>query len=185
MEPQVNLLIIADDEFEAKRFAADTPVDLLISLGDMPDSVILEVAEKCRCHEILAVKGNHDSGASFLGPVRDLHLQSFEYQGITFGGFCGAWKYKPRGHHLFEQEEVEALLSNFPPVDVFIAHSSPRGIHDRDDEVHIGFVAFTRYIQRAWPRLFLHCHQHLDQISLVGPTTVIGTFDHRFLTPLS
>ena len=176
----MKILIIADDEFFIKRLP-DCQADLLISLGDLPDSVILAAAEKCQCREILAVKGNHDSAAPFPKPIRDLHLKTFTFGGVTFGGCCGSWKYKPKGNYLFEQHEVEDLMAGFPPVDIFIAHNSPRGVHDRDDEVHLGFVAFSNFIQRCQPKLFLHGHTHIAQESLVGRTQVIGTFGHRFL----
>jgi uncharacterized protein len=176
----MNLLIIADDEFVGRR-VPDCAADLLISCGDMPDEVILQVAGKCGCQGILAVKGNHDSSAPFQPPIRDLHLSTFHFQGSTFNGFCGSWKYKPKGNYLFEQSEVEQSLASFPAVDVFIAHNSPRLIHDRDDEVHLGFVAFSNYIARASPRLFLHGHQHHEVDTTVGQTRIVGTFGHRFL----
>jgi uncharacterized protein len=179
----MNLLIIADDEFVGRR-VPECQTDLLISCGDMPDDIILQVASRCRCQEILAVKGNHDSSAPFRPPIRDMHLATYEFRGVKFGGFCGSWKYKPRGNYLFEQSEVEQRMGAFPPVDVFVAHNSPRLVHDRDDEVHIGFASFSNYITRAKPRFFLHGHQHQDLETTIGPTRVIGIYGHRFLALL-
>jgi len=176
----MKISIIADDEFAARSIPQEQ-VDLLVSLGDMPDQIILEVASRCRPREILAVKGNHDTASQFPTPIRDLHLKTFTVGGLVLGGFNGAWKYKPRGHFLYEQEEVEALMKSFPAVDIFIAHNSPRGIHDRDDEVHLGFVAFNNYIQRARPKLFLHGHQHHDDETMFYDTRVVGTFGNRQL----
>ena len=176
----MTLLVIADDEFVARN-VPNAPSDLLISCGDLPDETILEIANRCACREILAVKGNHDSSGLFRPPTRDMHLATFQFRGITFGGFCGSWKYKPRGNYLFEQPEVEASLATLPAVDVFIAHNSPRHVHDRDDEVHIGFTSFNTYITRAKPKLFFHGHQHENTETLAGETRVIGTFGHRFL----
>jgi uncharacterized protein len=84
---------------------------------------------------------------------------------------------KPGGHYLYEQSEVEYLLTSFPPVDVFVAHNSPRYIHDRDDNVHFGFEAFVRYIERTRPLWFLHGHQHLDQETRIGDTSVTEFMD--------
>lgn len=176
----MTLLVIADDEFVAGRIA-QVRADLLLSLGDMPEAIILDLAERCRCAAILAVKGNHDTNAPFREPIRDLHLNTFVFRGVAFGGFRGSWKYKPKGHHLFEHQEVDRLMADFPRVDVFLAHNSPRLIHDRDDEVHIGFPAFNNYIHRARPKLFLHGHQHEDVDTMAGTTRVIGVFGHRFL----
>jgi Icc-related predicted phosphoesterase len=176
----MTLLVIADDELVARQ-VPDIRADILISCGDMPDDVIGRVVEKCAPRHILAVKGNHDSNAAFPANITDLHLRSFQIGGLTFGGFAGSWKYKPVGHHLFEQLEVESALASFPPVNIFIAHNSPRLIHDRDDDVHTGFIAFNQYIKRCAPSLFLHGHQHLHQESRIGVTRIIGTYGHRFL----
>jgi Icc-related predicted phosphoesterase len=177
---QMNILVIADDESLSTRLP-EIDADLLISCGDLPDDLILQVAARSCCREILAVKGNHDSSAAFKSPIREMHLVTYEFGGITFGGFCGSWKYKPRGNHLFEQSEVDQHLAAFPPVDIFIAHNSPRLIHDRDDEVHIGFTSFNNYIERAKPKLFLHGHQHENIETRIGETRVIGTFGYRSL----
>jgi len=176
----MKLAIICDDEFEARRIPAQD-VDVLVSLGDLPDSVILEAANRCCPREILAVRGNHDADVPFPEGVRDLHLAVHEVNGVRFGGFNGSWRYKPVGHFLYEQEAVERLMVGFPEVQIFISHNSPRGIHDRDDEVHIGFIGLSNYITRCQPRLFLHGHQHQNIESMVGSTRVIGVFGFRFL----
>ena len=176
----MTLLVIADDEALLHKLP-DAQCDVLVSCGDLPDQTILRAAARGRCRHILAVKGNHDSSASFEAPIIDLHLCSHAIRGITFGGFCGAWKYKPKGNYLFEQTEVEAALAAFPRVDVFVSHNSPRMIHDRDDEVHIGFGAFNSYIARAHPRWLLHGHQHANTESTVGATRVTGTYGHKFV----
>src|SRR5438105_2962506 len=143
----MNLLIIADDESVGPKIP-DCNVDVLISCGDLPDEVIFGAAKKCQCKEILAIKGNHDSSAAFPAPIRDLHLAVFSFRGVRFGGFCGSWKYKPRGNYLFENSEVEGYLASFPAVDVFVTHNSPRLVHDREDDVHTGFAAFNQFLQR-------------------------------------
>ena len=176
----MTLLVIADDEALLAALP-EAQAEVLVSCGDLSDQTILRAAERCRCRHILAVKENHDSSAPFKAPIVDLHLRSHAVRGITFGGFCGAWKYKPRGNHLFDQAEVERALAAFPSADVFVAHNSPRMVHDRDDEVHIGFTAFNSYLARAQPRWLLHGHQHLNVESIVGATRVIGTYGHRFV----
>jgi len=180
LPPNMTLLVIADDESLLDNLP-DVQADVLISCGDLPDQTILRSAQRCRCRHILAVKGNHDSSAAFADPIVDLHLRSHSIHGVTFGGFCGAWKYKPKGNYLFEQSDVERALSAFPRVDVFVAHNSPRMVHDREDEVHIGFGAFNTYMERTHPRWLLHGHQHLNTESTIGSTRVIGTFGHRLV----
>lgn len=176
----MTLLVIADDESLLNKLP-DVRADVLVSCGDLPDQIILRAAQRCRCRHIVAVRGNHDSSAPFGEPIVDLHLRTHAVHGIVFGGFCGAWKYKPKGNYLFEQSEVEAALASFPRVDVFVTHNSPRMVHDREDEVHLGFTAFNSYLDRMHPRWLLHGHQHLNVESTVGVTRVVGTFGHRFV----
>jgi Icc-related predicted phosphoesterase len=168
----MTLLVLSDDDSVREKIPK-AHTDVLVSCGDIADSVILYVAQTVGCAHVLAVKGNHDSGGPFQPPIIDLHLTTYPVVDVRFGGFHGSWRYKPRGHYLYEQSEVERLLASFPPVDVFVAHNSPRHIHDRDDDVHYGFEAFTRYIKRAQPRLFIHGHQHVDQETQLGVTRVI------------
>ena len=176
----MKLLILSD--YDSFRYSlGKESADLLISCGDTPDQVILEAAEAVHCLRIFAVKGNHDSSDPFLSPIVDLHLAVHTFGGIRFGGFNGSWRYKPKGHYLFEQTEVEQLLRTFPPVDIFVAHNSPRNVHDRDDGVHLGFEAFVDYIHRTQPRLFLHGHQHANQEMFIGGTRVIGVYGQRRL----
>ncbi len=176
----MRIAIICDDEFLARRIPVQD-VDVLVSLGDLPDSVILEVADRCNPREILGVRGNHDLEAPFPEGVRDLHLAVHDINGVRFGGFCGSLRYK-RGPYMFEQEEVERFMAEFPAVDVFCSHSPPRSIHDREaGGTHIGFAGITNFITRTQPSMVLHGHTHIAQESLVGRTRVVGTFGFRIL----
>jgi predicted phosphodiesterase len=69
----MNFLILADDD-GIRHGIEPTPADVLVSCGDLADLVILEAAKTVRSAHILAVKGNHDSGAPFPQPIVDLHL---------------------------------------------------------------------------------------------------------------
>ena len=177
----MTFLVIADDDSFIKSQTGER-ADVLISCGDMLDQVIMQTAQAAQCSHIFAVKGNHDGAGSFPAPILNLHLRTENYGGLLFGGFQGSWKYKPRGHFLYDQGEVESLLAAFPPVDVFVAHNSPRHVHDREDEVHLGFEAFAGYIRRVRPRLFFHGHQHINQETRIGETRVIGVYGQQKFT---
>jgi Icc-related predicted phosphoesterase len=174
----MTLLVIADEDSFIKSLASER-ADVLISCGDIADHVILQTAQVVHCSRIFAVKGNHDGAGPFPVPIVDLHLHTESHGGLVFGGFRGSWKYKPCGHFLYDEDEAESLVSAFPPVDVFVAHNSPRHVHDRDDEVHLGFEAFVGYIRRVQPRLFFHGHQHINQETRVGGTRVIGVYGQQ------
>ncbi len=176
----MRILVLADlDDCVSDDIASGA--DLLVSCGDVRDDLILKAAELSACRKIFAVKGNHDLPADFPSPVSDLHLKVERFDGLRFGGFDGCWKYKPNGNYLYGQGDARSLLAAFPRVDVFIAHNSPKGIHDRDDDVHQGFDAFNEYIARANPKYMLHGHQHLSTESILGRTRVVGVFGHAMI----
>jgi uncharacterized protein len=171
---------IADDDFLVGHLEVEE-IDLLLCLGDLWDTTIERACERYCPTQAFAVRGNHDGSGPFPSYVTPLHLAMENFQGRTFAGFEGSWRYKPRGHHLFDQREVSRMIKGFPRVDVFIAHNSPRGYHERDEDVHQGFDAFFEYIQSAQPRYFIHGHQHLDATTQIGATTVISVFGEKLL----
>ena len=173
-------MVLADiDDFTWKHGVQNANV--VLACADLVDPLILEAGRDCGSQAIFAVKGNHDLKTRFPDPIMDLHLQVREHAGIRFGGFNGSWRYKSQGHFLYDQDEAEALLSSFPPVDILVSHNSPRGIHDRDDDVHYGFDALNSYIARANPRFIIHGHQHVNRETETGATRVIGVFGFRII----
>lgn len=176
----MTIAVISDDDSLIGALRCDS-VDLLISCGDLPDAAIQKAVAHYRPKQVFAVRGNHDTSAPFPYGITDLHLEIRKVDGIRFGGFGGAWRYKPVGHHLFDQREASALMRHFPSVDVFIAHNSPSGIHERDRETHQGFEGFRDYIDRVKPRLFIHGHQHHDRMSILGGTTILSVFGEKII----
>jgi Icc-related predicted phosphoesterase len=173
-------LVLAD--IDDIHWQGDTgQAEMLISCGDVDDNLIAEAALAYGCQTIVAIRGNHDRSAPFARDIIDLHLNKVHVLGLTFGGFQGSWKYKPRGNYLYEQDQVEEVLKEFPPVDVFVAHNSPRGIHDKEDGTHYGFDAFNTYLSHRRPRIFIHGHQHIRKQSKVGETLVIGAYGARVM----
>jgi predicted phosphodiesterase len=176
----MRLLVLADiDDFHWRHGTGQA--DLLLSCGDVADRVILEAAEAHPCKAIFAVKGNHDPDTPFIGPILDLHLQVRKQDGLRFGGLNGSWRYKPLGDFLYEQLEVESFLASFPAVDIFVSHNSPRGIHDREDQVHQGFDGLTSYILRTAPKVVIHGHQHVDKESQIESSNVASVFGNKLI----
>ncbi len=177
----MKLLILADMD-DLCWDDSDGQADILLACGDLSDDVIRGAAEDFHCKKIFAVKGNHDNITPFPSPIQDLHLRVIEYGGLRFGGLNGSWKYKSHGPFLYEQEEVDIALSDFPAVDIFISHNSPRGIHDKEDGIHCGFDGLLAYIKRTQPKLLIHGHQHLKRKTQIGKTLALGVYGQRVLT---
>lgn len=176
----MKILVVSDiDDYHWKHGAGQA--DLILSCGDVSDQVILEAAEAYMCKKIFAVKGNHDTNALFPSPIVDLHLQVKTYGGLKFGGLNGSWKYKPTGYFLYDDWEVQEFLSSFPPVNIFISHNSPRGIHDTEDGVHYGFEGLLTYIQIAKPIFLIHGHQHVNTETKLEETRIIAVYGKKMI----
>jgi Icc-related predicted phosphoesterase len=171
---------IADDD-DLVGHLKPGAVDVLLCLGDLWDSSIEKAYASYFPRKIFVVRGNHDGVGPLPSYVTPLHYTLESHGGLTFGGFGGSWRYKPRGHHLYDQDEVSRMFRAFPRVDVFIAHNSPRGYHERDTDVHQGFDGFRDYILRAKPRYFIHGHQHLDMVTQIEETTLIGVYGEKVI----
>lgn len=176
----MRLLVLADID-DLHWHHGEGEAEVLVACGDVLDQVVLEAAEAYGCSHVFAVKGNHDPESLFPKPIEPLHLGVKEVEGVRFGGLSGGWKYKPRGTFLFSQEEVCEALAAFPPVDVMVSHNSPRGLHDRDDGVHVGFEGLGDYLLRTAPRFLVHGHQHINKESVLGETRVIGVCGYRVI----
>lgn len=176
----MRILVLADLDDLHWRGASEG-ADLVVACGDVADALILEAAAAAGCDTIFAVKGNHDSAAPFPDPIVDLHLAAAAFQDTTFAGLNGCWRYKPRGHFLYDQHEAQALVERLPAAQVLVSHNSPLGVHDRDDEVHLGFAALHSYLRRSKPKLLLHGHHHVNQETRVGDTLVTGVWGSRIV----
>lgn len=176
----MKILVLADID-DLHFHGEGGQADVLLACGDVYDQVILEAAEAYGCGFVGAVRGNHDPASEFTPPITDLHLRVVEFGGLRFGGLNGSWRYKPRGHFLYSQEEVRGYLDDFPAVDVFVSHNSPRLVHDRDDDVHYGFEGLRSYIERAKPRAVIHGHQHVNEETMIGDARVIGVFGNQLV----
>lgn len=183
----MKLLLISDiDDLHWRHGAGD--VDLILSLGDNADQVILEASKAFNCPHIFAVRGNHDHNADapFPAPIIDLHMTVQKFNGMSFGGLNGALK--PSGHYrhgktpfLHEQSEVCRYMSAFPAVDVFISHNSPRGVHERNDDAYAGFDGLVNYLFEHKPKYLFHGHQHYGQETTCDATRVICVYGWKVM----
>ena len=177
-------------------------VDLILSCGDLP---YYHIERLFQLYEVpvLYVRGNHDPRVEYgkSGPIYgprggiDLHNRVVELNNLIFAGLEGSLPYK-EGPFLYSQSEMWRFVLGMAPrliwnrllhgrsLDVFIAHSPPFGIHDKDSNVHGGYQAFRWLIKVFKPAYFFHGHIHVygeDQVveTVVGQTKVINTYGHR------
>ncbi len=71
-------------------------------------------------------------------------------------------------------------------LDIFLTHSPPRHVQDRDDPCHKGFDCFRWFLEKFRPSYMIHGHIHLydiqtSRITEFCETTVINVYSHYVL----
>jgi Icc-related predicted phosphoesterase len=179
-------------------------LDLILGCGDLPYEY-LEFLVSSFDVPLLYVPGNHDplfdasNPASRADGCDNIDLRVVQAKGLTLAGLGGGIRYHPDRPNQYSQAEMHlratslapALLWNrFRPggvLDIVVAHSPPRGIHDDDDLAHTGFDAFVNFIKFFKPRYFLHGHtmppkSNLDpSSSRLGATLIININPYRLI----
>lgn len=101
---------------------------------------------------------------------------------LLFGGLGGCLRYNSDASHQYTQGQMSAramglapaLLFNRVrhrrPLDLFISHAPPRGIHDGPDLAHTGFDIFNQMMDWFQPRFWLHGHSHVYRLDTVTAT---------------
>jgi Icc-related predicted phosphoesterase len=162
----MKLLVIADRPpiDDSKIVAEQNNVDLVVTLGDL-DGASLAALKGITNIPKIGVYGNHCSGKYFgdVG-ITNMHMMTWEYKGVKFGGFQGSLRYKKDPQAImYTQEEAEHLFTHFPYVDVLLTHSPPYGIHDEpNDPTHEGLIAIRNYIDKYHPKFVLHGHVYVS-----------------------
>jgi Icc-related predicted phosphoesterase len=154
-------------------------VDLAISCGDLPYSYLEYIVTMLNVPAFY-VHGNHDhpeyraNGTTLTEPGGwiNLHGRTVEAKNVLLAGLEGSIRYKPGAPYQYTEREMAwrawllapALFLNRMRygryLDILVAHSPPRGIHDGDDLPHRGFETFLGFMRLFKPRYLLHGHKH-------------------------
>lgn len=153
----------------------DSNIDAIVTLGDIDTLELKSIKSRFTNKLIFGVLGNHDydGDLEYCG-ITNLHNATLTVANKRFVGIEGCVKYKKvKGNPLYTQSEMGEICNQLPVSDIVISHNSPKGIHDKLDEAHEGFVGLTNYIDEHQPTHVFHGHQHKHQISTHGNTKVV------------
>lgn len=175
---------------------------LIIGCGDLP-YYYLEFVVSLLDVPLYFVRGNHDKLSENSGhQIRnspgggvDLHRRVVNYRGILLAGVEGSLKYREGPFQYSQLEMWQHVLSIAPRLllnrivygrylDVFVTHSPPDEIHDKDDLPHRGIRAFRWLIETFKPRYHFHGHIHVYHPeaateTMWGATHVINAYGYR------
>ncbi len=118
--------------------------------------------------------------------IWDMHLKTWKFLGMSFGGFEGCVRYKDNPQAIMcTQDEATKLMEGFSGVDIFISHCPPRGINDEEEIAHQGFDALRKYIDAYQPKLWLHGHTYPTEETIIkqhGPTRIEYVHGYKIIT---
>ena len=175
-------------------------VEAVISCGDLPFDY-LEYIITFLGRPVYYVLGNHDpapDGPEYPGGCTPLDGKVAEIgDGVVLAGLSGSPMYsggpnqytkgqmKRRARALSARIRCRRLVGK-PAPNVFVTHSPPFGLGDREDVAHVGFDPFLGLIDRHEPRLWLHGHVHLygpdqQRVTGRGATKVLNVFGHKII----
>lgn len=201
------LLVVSDEISPALERAVPREgfggVDLILSCGDLPYDYLEYLVDALNA-PLLYVHGNHDhvleaDGRIIATPQGGTSVEGrvVQARGVRVAGLGGSPRYQERRENQFTEREMRrrvrrldlklrwARLRRAEPLDVLLTHAPPRGIHDHQDPVHRGFLAFIPLIERHRPRYLIHGHSYprprLPARTRCGGTEVIHVRGHQLL----
>ena len=165
-------------------------VDLVIACGDLPyyyQEFIISSLNK----PFFFVRGNHDPVTEFGENTKrtqpqggiDLHRKVVRHKDLLLSGVEGSIRYNTQSVFQYTQNQMWFHVFRLVPgfiinkmvhgryLDIFVTHSPPWKIQDREDYPHQGIKAFRWLLQVFKPRLHFHGHVHVYK-----PGTIIETW---------
>ncbi|MEM7028079.1 MAG: metallophosphoesterase [Chloroflexota bacterium] len=182
-------------------------IDLIISCGDLPFYYIEFIVSMLNkpCYFVF---GNHGHVAEYQGEdwikvtgpggAQNLHLKSVKEGPLLLAGLEGSMRYNSAPRFQYTDTQMWSNVFRLMPqllynrirygrwLDVLVAHSPPRGIHDEQDRAHTGFTSFLKLMAWFKPRYLLHGHIHIYRNNVTTETRyldtdVINVYPYRIL----
>ena len=144
---------------------------------------------------------SHVHGGDYAGRkvLKDRHLTftnpaTGKKTPLLIAGISGSIRYNKGQSQFTDREMFFQLLGLIPKLlwnkirygrylDIFLTHSPPRHLHDKEDACHKGFKCFRWFLKKFRPPLMIHGHIHLYDIQQrrtieFEDTKIINAFSH-------
>jgi predicted phosphodiesterase len=208
--PRRTILAVSDDVSQRLNSCCAPEqigkIDLILSCGDLPFDY-LEFLMGWFNAPMFYVLGNHD-GEGFYRENGKVDYQpdagesvdggTAEAGGILIAGLGGSIRLGYTLKNQYSEAEMWRRVLRLAPrlltnqvrygrrLDIFLAHSPARGIHEGEDPAHRGFAAFRWLLDWAKPRWMLHGHSQFIRpphslCTRVGSTDIMYVPPYRIL----
>jgi Icc-related predicted phosphoesterase len=130
-------------------------------------------------------------GATYVGG------KSLKIKGLLIAGLGGSMWYNGGPNQYTDFQMFWKVMKLVPRMlfnrlvhgrylDIFLTHSPPLGIGDKEDRCHTGFKAFRWFLRRFRPRYMIHGHIHLYDLNaqrknLYHETQILNVYNHLVL----
>lgn len=158
-------------------------VRIVFGCGDLPARYLEFLADALN-KPVYFVLGNHLEEVTRAGPGGRLkepmggvdlggRVIRDDSTGLILAGIPGSPRYRDGEEQQFTERQISWMLTKMTPrllwnrvrygrsLDILVTHAPPRGINDRDDPPHRGFISLLRFLRRFHPAYHLHGHVHL------------------------
>ena len=157
-------------------------IDIVFILGDMSERdmfVAKEIAKKYKAL-IYGILGNHD----YDGQLEEMDIPNFEgkmieFNGVTFTGMHGSFKYKNSDSPMLTNEESIELAKILPTCDIFLTHDKART--NNEENSHSGLEGITQYILDKKPEYHIHGHLHENMNENIGGISSLGFCRYAYI----
>jgi len=191
-----------------ERFA---DVDLILSAGDLPMDYLDYIISSLNKPLFFVFGNHHTEELKYYRRIVDIHLLQIEKEYLGCGaihlgtkvktegkfilaGLGGSMRYN-NGLNQFTEFEMFLEIAKLIPrllwnrilrgryVDILLTHAPPKGIHDKNDKCHWGFKSFLWFMKTFKPKLLVHGHIHLYDLSDIRctnwqDTLVVNAYSH-------
>lgn len=183
-------------------------VQLVIGCGDVPASY-LEFLTDSLHKPVFYVLGNHAEEVTRSGEQGVTRLPEGcvnlggkvvrdSSRGLIMAGLPGSPRYSEREPIQYTEGQMAWMMIRMAPrllwnrmrhgraLDILVTHAPPRGINDRDDVAHRGFVSMRHFLKWFHPPYHLHGHIHLydrsqSPVTHYRLTEIINVFPYQRL----
>jgi len=212
MKKAIRILCVADEVdllvYSTQICERFSDIDLILSAGDLPDGYLEYIASMLN-KPLVSVAGNHDKSNQDIenGNIYGSSNQRANFgqisfkiakeNGISILGLPGSIRYNKGQNQYTDAWMTFRIILMLPrlllrrllwgrSVDIILAHSPPRGIHDGGDPAHKGFSAYRWLIRFARPYYFIHGHVHLYDMQALREmdyynTKVVNVYGHQVI----